>query len=206
MSTWIEILVPLTLIVIVITVVILFSERDKSNTGPRRAKADANTAAAVKLLKSFAARSQSRVLGPVTLKKGDKTAQLDGVLVGYFGVLGLKTFGYNGQVYGTPKDAHWLWVSANKRENFDNPIEECALAARIMREALMNAGVRNPDCEATYVFTAPKLELCIPRSVGAMTLKELKSYLRKEKFHADKGYDLDVLCKALEPFLNQQDQ
>ncbi len=177
-----------------------YVEREKK--GPRRARTNKKTDAAVRVLKGFAVRNDFRVLGPMTLTRNGHTAHLDGVLVGWFGVLGVKAFGYNGQVYGNPREAQWLWASADRRENFPSPVEECALAARLMREALMKAGVRNPDSEAVFVFTDPKVELAVPANVGAMKTADLRAYLRREKFRADKGYDVQQLCDALQPFVD----
>ena len=187
-------------IALIITVVIFFMEREKKL--PRGRKKE-NANAAVAVLKSFAANNSCKVLGPVTLTKGDRTARLDAVLVGWFGVLGIKSYGYNGQVYGNAGEDEWVWVSADKREKFENPIGECTLAARLMREALMNAGVRAPESEAVYVFTDSKLEMCIPRNLNPMNLSDLRSYLRKDKFQKDRGYDLDTMVAALEPFVEK---
>lgn len=187
-------------VALIITVVIFFLEREKKLPRGRK-KENANTA--VTVLKRFAANNSCKVLGPVTLTKGDRTARLDAVLVGWFGVLGIKSYGYNGQVYGNAGEDEWVWVSADKREKFENPIGECTLAARLMREALMNAGVRAPESEAVYVFTDNKLEMCIPRSLNPMNLSDLRSYLRKDKFQKDRGYDLDVMVAALEPFVEK---
>ena len=187
-------------VALIITVVIFFMEREKKL--PRGRKKE-NANAAVTVLKRFAANNSCKVLGPVTLTKGDRTARLDAVLVGWFGVLGIKSYGYNGQVYGNAGEDEWVWVSADKREKFENPIGECTLAARLMREALMNAGVRNPESEAVYVFTDSKLEMCIPRALNPMNLSDLRSYLRKDKFLKDRGYDLDTMVAALEPFVNK---
>ena len=187
-------------VALIITVVIFFLEREKKLPRGRK-KENANTA--VTVLKRFAANNSCKVLGPVTLTKGDRTARLDAVLVGWFGVFGIKSYGYNGQVYGNAGEAEWVWVSADKREKFANPIEECTLAARLMREALMNAGVRAPESEAVYVFTDSKLEMCIPRNLNPMNLSDLRSYLRKDKFQKDRGYDLDTMVAALEPFVEK---
>ena len=184
-------------IAVLITMVIFMLEHEKKL--PRGRKKE-NVNAAVAVLKRFAANNSCKVLGPVTLTKGDRTARLDAVLVGWFGVLGIKSYGYNGQVYGNAGEDEWVWVSADKREKFANPIEECTLAARLMREALMNAGVRAPESEAVYVFTDTRLEMCIPRNLNPMNLSDLRSYLRKDKFQKDRGYDLDVMIAALEPF------
>ena len=184
--------------VVMITVVIVIMEREKKL--PRGRKKN-NSNAAVAALRSFAANNGCKVLGPVRFVKGEQTVTLDGVLVGWFGVLGVKALGYNGQIYGNPQEKQWLWVSADKRESFANPMDECILAARLMREALMKAGVRAPESEAAVVFTDSKAELCIPRDVGAMKVADLRAYLRKEKFQKDRGYDLEVMCAALEPFL-----
>lgn len=188
-------------VAVIITMVIFMLEREKKL--PRGRKKE-NANAAVTVLKRFAANNSCRVLGPVTFAKGERTARLDAVLVGWFGVLGIKSYGYNGQVYGNAGEDEWVWVSADKREKFANPIDECTLAARLMREALMNAGVRAPESEAVYVFTDPKLEMCIPRNLNPMNLSDLRSYLRKDKFQKDRGYDLDVMCAALEPFVEQK--
>ncbi len=195
-----QILILMVVMALAVTVMIYFAERGDKKKPPRKAHANVNTGAAAKVLKSYAARNDCRVLGPLTLTKGERTVTLDCVLVGWFGVLGVKSLGYNGQVYGNPKDAQWLWSSTGKRENFPNPINDCALAARLMREALMQAGVRNPDSEAVYVFTDSKVELFIPRDAGAMKLADLRSLLRKDKYHTDKGHDLDKMCQALAPF------
>lgn len=196
---WTEILLLGVVLLVVVVAVTLFVDREK--TGPRRARQNKNTAAALRVLKSYAAANDCRVLGPMTLTYKGQTAQLDGVLLGWFGVLGIKALGYNGQVYGGPRQAQWLWASADRRENFASPTEECALAVRALREALMQAGVRNPDCEAVCVFTDPKVELAIPPDSGVLRLRQLRAYLRKDKFQADKGYDLDVLTNALSPLV-----
>ncbi len=181
-----------------ITAVILFVEREKKLP---RARKKENAGAATAVLRRFALNNDGRVLGPMELTRGDRTVRLDGVLVGSFGVLGVRSLGYNGQIYGNPKEAQWVWVSADKRETFDNPIEECALAGRLLREALMNAGVRAPECDVVYVFADPKVELGVPRNAGAMKPADLRVYLGKDKFHKDRGYDLDTLCAALKPFV-----
>ena len=81
-----------------------------------------------------------------------------------------------------------------------NRFEEGAV---VDAEALMNAGVRAPESEAVYVFTDSKLEMCIPRNLNPMNLSDLRSYLRKDKFLKDRGYDLDTMVAALEPFVNK---
>lgn len=186
---------------VLILAAVWYAEREPK--GPRRARDNKNTDAAVRVLKQYAARNGFRVLGPVTFTRNGRTAHLDGVLLGWFGVLGVKAFGYNGQVYGNPREAQWLWACADRRESFPNPAEECALAARLMREALMKAGIRTPETEAVYVFTDPKVELAIPANANAMKTADLRAYLRREKFRADKGYEVDQLYEALLPFADR---
>ncbi len=183
---------------VALAVMIFFAEREKKQ--PRRARTNVGADSAAKILRSFASRNSCRVLGPVTLAKGEQTAKLDAVLVGWFGVLGVKSFGYNGQVFGNPRDEQWLWSCADRRENFANPAAECALAARLMREALMNAGVRSPQVEAVYVFTDPQVELAIPRDTPAMKPADLRALLRKDSYTTDRGYDLEQLCSVLRQF------
>ena len=189
------------LLVLATLFLVLTDEKEGIKRGPRRARSNVKTDAVTALMKRFALRNDCKVLGPVTLHRGEQTVRLDSVAVGWFGVLGVMALGYNGKIYGNPQDKEWLWTSADRREAFANPINECALAARVMREALMNAGVRSPETEAVFVFTDGKAELCIPRSVAPMHLKDFRAYLRKDKFRADKGYDVEKMAAALQPFV-----
>lgn len=190
------------LLVLATLFLVLTDEKEGIKRGPRRAKANVKTDAAVTLMKRFALRNDGKVLGPMTLRRGEQEVRLDSVVVGWFGVLGVKALGYNGKIYGNPQDKDWLWTSVDRREAFANPINECALAARVMREALMNAGIRSPETEAVFVFTDDKAELNIPRSVAPMHLKDLRAYLRKDKFRADKGFDVEKMVAALQPFVD----
>lgn len=197
-----QIILAVVILFAIIAGAVLYAEKEK--TGPRRAKTNKNTGAAVRVLKTYAAANDCRVLGPVTLQHKGVTVQMDALLVGWFGVLCVRALGYNGQVYGSPRQAQWLWAAADRRENFASPLEEGAAAVRAVREALMRAGVRNPFCEAVCVFTDPKVELAVPPDSGVLKLAGLRGYLRQEKFHADRGYEVDKLCEALQPLADKQ--
>lgn len=196
-----QIVLIAVLLLVAIAGIVLFADREK--TGPRRARTDRNTSAALRVLKTWAAASDCRLLGAADLTYKDRTVHTDALLVGWFGVLCVRVLGYNGQVYGSPRQAQWLWAAADRRENFASPLEEGAVAVRAVREVLMAAGVRNPFCEAVCVFTDPKVELAVPPDSGAIKLAALRPYLRQEKFRTDRGYDLDKLCEALRPLTGQ---
>ncbi len=177
--------------------------RDEKAKGPRRASKNGNTAAVLRLLRYTAANIGGKVIEAVELQKDGDSYYFDGVLIGCFGVYAVQCYGHNGQIYGNPKDKQWLWVSANKRESMANPVDQAEQATRVLRECLIKAGLRNPECEVGFVFTDARAELCVPRSVSPMKTKDLRKQLGKEKYRKDKGFDTDRVSEILTQYVKQ---
>lgn len=167
---------------------------------PRKGKMQSrayNKSNAVGAARRFARSNGFRFIAPATLRRGEASAELDALVVGYFGVLGVKALGYNGDIYGTEKDKTWAQVMDDRRNPFPNPLTEASSDVRVIRDALLAAKLRQVPVEVVCVFTNPKAQLALPRSIEFYTVKTFKEHLRKERFLEDTGLDLDKVEEAL---------
>lgn len=153
---------------------------------------------AVALTKRFCTSNGYRFMSPVTINGKKKQASLDALVIGYFGVLGVKVIDYaDGIVYGNANEAEWLWI--DKKENrtyFENPITETSADVRILRDALFVQKLQQTPIEVVCVFTSKKLQLALPPNTGHYSMSEFKTLLRKEKYKKDTGLDLDKVQEA----------
>lgn len=145
-----------------------------------------------------------QVVAPAHLAKDGKYADLDFILVGYFGVLGVKCLGQYGEVYGSAGDVMWLQVNGDKRVSFANPLKEAEADARVIRSALFAAKLKNVPVDTVCVFTNPNAELALPRNTGHYTVKEFKKLLGKDKFQQDKRVDIEATVTAIRAALAEE--
>lgn len=156
---------------------------------------DYGTQKAVRVLRRFARSNGYRFLAPVP---GAPDAQVDALAVGVFGVIGLKAYGYSGEIYGTPQDKDWLRVGyEDTREYFPNPILEGNRDVQALRSALQKTKARNVPIEVAVVFTNRKAALAVGRGGGVMKNKEWKALLGRDKYQQEKGVDIDKVWQAL---------
>lgn len=153
------------------------------------------------IAKRFAAMRQFAIINPANIAKDGKFADLDFIMVGFFGVLGVKCIGRGGEIYGSVGDAMWLQVAENKRTSFENPMKTAQADGRVIRDTLFAAGMKNVPVEVVCVFTNKRATLALPRSTGHFTVKDFKSYLSKEKFEQDKGIDVEKTTAAIKTFI-----
>lgn len=171
----------------------------RSNPSPKKPLGKNNKASsAISILRKFARTNDFRFISPAVFYRNGVESNLDAIAIGYFGVIGVKALGYNGEIYGTTTDKEWLQVNeGGKRNPFPNPIIESSADVRAIREVLINAKLKQVPVEVVCVFTEPTAQLAIPRSTGHYTLKEFKSLLRSEKYYEEKINNLDDIEKAI---------
>ena len=173
---------------------------------PRKAKnreGARKSAPALNPTRRFAALHQYQVIAPAQIAKDGKFADLDFILVGWFGLLCVKCIGLGGQIYGSPDDAMWLQIDGDKRISFANPIRAAEADTRLVRDTLFAANLRGIQVETVCVFTNKKATLALPRGTGHYTLKEYKALLGKSKYEQDKGVDIPKTVQAVKQWLAQ---
>lgn len=160
---------------------------------------------AVAAARSFARSNSFRCIVPAGLETDKGNARLDAIVVGYFGVLGVKAYGYNGEIYGSAGEKEWLQVSPREeREKFPNPMDEASADVRVIREALFAAKLKQIPVEVVCVFTDPKVQLAVPKETGYLNMQGFKNLLAKEKYLDDKGFDLDKVENAIQAVVKKE--
>lgn len=138
----------LLLLVIAAAVAVYFffvKSRDEGTETPRKAKnldGAKRSAKALSAARRFAALHQYQVIAPAQIAKDGKFADLDFIIVGWFGLLCVKCVGLGGQIYGNPGDPMWLQVDAEKRISFENPMRAAEADTRLVRDTLFTANLR----------------------------------------------------------------
>lgn len=204
----------LDIILLIVIIAITFGvyyffirQRDESETASRKAKNLSDSKKSAKALgaaRRFAALHQYQVIAPAQLAKDGKFADLDFIIVGWFGLLCVKCIGLGGHIYGSTGDDMWLQVDGEKRISFKNPLKEAEADTRLVRDTLLSAGMHGISVETVCVFTNKSANLAIPRSSGHFTLKEFKSLLSKTKYEQDKGIDIAKTADAVKKWLCQK--
>lgn len=152
--------------------------------------------AVVRQLRRYAALHEYKVVAPVALTGVHGTTDLDAVLVGWFGVLGVKCLGYGGEVYGSPDEAEWVQTVNGTRRKFKNPIARAKQSGLVLRDALFAAGLKSVPVETVVVFTGKRVQLALPRSTGHYTEKSFSAYLKSSRFEEDKKIQVEPVAAA----------
>lgn len=151
----------------------------------------------VRAVRRFAASEGYAAIAPVKLQGSKDAADLDVVLVGWFGVLGVKCLGYGGEVYGSLDEPQWTQVLPQGRRSFENPMTRAGKSARAVRDVLFAAKLKNVPVETAVVFTNASASLNLPRSTGHYTEKTFLAWLKGPHFREDKKVEVEPVAEAL---------
>ncbi len=100
-----------------------------------------------------------KVLNDVLLKNGERTCQIDHIVVSPYGIFVIETKQYNGRIYGGKYDKHWIrYGKRNQKMFYENPIRQnyghCMMVKELLN--LDDSSVYNIACiTSRYVY--PKI-------------------------------------------------
>ena len=197
----IDIILFLAAIAVVGVMYFFVFKKDKMPGKRKDISGSAASAKVVAATRRYAVLQQYELIAPANITKNEKTAALDCILVGSFGLLCVKCIGLGGEIYGGADDAKWLQVLEGNRIAFDNPLQACAADTRLVRDTLFAAKLKNIPVETICVFTNKKTELAVPRSAGHYTLKTFKALLGKDKLLQNKNVDIAAASAAVKAYL-----
>ncbi|MDD3202214.1 MAG: nuclease-related domain-containing protein [Pygmaiobacter massiliensis] len=173
------------------------TEDNSNNENVKKQREDDGVSKMLAALARYASLHDFTLITPAKVQSGEKSTDLDALLVTYAGVVGIKCIGYNGQIYANPGDATWLRVAGEQRTEFTNPFDQRAADVRVLRDVLANAKQRTVKIECLTVFTSKEASLAVPKSMAVLRSKDLTSLLGKEKYLADNGVDKTAVVEAL---------
>ena len=165
---------------------------------PKKALTESGTDKVKARLKRFAASNGWRYIEERSFTKDGITKEIPAMVVGCFGVLAVNAVGRNGEIYGTAADDVWVQITGAGKEKFENPFNESAFMVRMIRDVLIEEKQKSVPVECFPVFCAKKLQLGVPKSLNAVTLKQLGKKLSADKYYQDKGVDFEKIADALE--------
>lgn len=171
----------------------------KKNVDPAKLPDDEHKGAngVISTLRRNASLNEYQLVSPVSISGSRGTTDLDAVLVGWFGVLGVKCLGYGGTVYGSEAEDEWVQNIDGGRRTFQNPLRVAEQNVRVLREQLLAKKQKNVPIECVVVFTGKKTQLALPRSTGHYTVKDFSTYLKSSRFDEDKKVDTAAVAAAL---------
>lgn len=166
------------------------SQADDSAPAAKHAKEDSGVDQTLRGLSRYAASHGFQILKPAKITSGERTAELDAVIVTYCGVIGVRCLGYNGEIFSNSGESEWLWVTAEGRRRIADPIAQCAADARVLRDLLIREPkLKNVPVECLAVFTDKDVRLSVPKSMPVLRRKELMAQLEQNRYLEDKGID-----------------
>lgn len=86
---------------------------------------DAEVAVGSTIKRYFSGESY-HLINNVTIRNGDRTTQIDHVLVSQFGIFVIETKGYKGWIFGNEANQQWTQVLYRAKFRFGNPIRQNA--------------------------------------------------------------------------------
>lgn len=101
------------------------------------------------------------VLNDVLLEEGQKSSQMDHIVISYGGIFVIETKGYDGVVMGNDSDKEWEVTSPSGHiSRFYSPIKQNLKHADALACTLSNEGVKRDDIFPMVVFK-DEVELCV---------------------------------------------
>jgi len=123
-----------------------------------------------------------RVLNDVTIKVGDKEAQIDHVIISPFGAWCIETKSHLGRIYGKESDKNWTQKKKSEKgkiysTSFYNPIAQNAVHCRRLREYLRETSGIDIVAKSVVVFTSAD-QLNIQSVTPVVTIKTLNQTIQ----------------------------
>lgn len=154
------------------------------------------------VLKRFGVIRNYKILEDVHLSFQGKTADIDHMLIGFFGILFVSTVNDTAEYYGDAKGADWTKVIDQKRVKMENLMQKNIRNIDVVRMIFSKNGMYNIHMEGVTVFCggSKKTLIGITGAQSLMTLKQFKAYITKTKFEKDNNVDVPALTELIERY------
>lgn len=139
----------------------------------------------------FAGRRKMRIVCPGYVLYGEKVCRAVLLLVGPFGVLSLRCYGYGGRISPASNGHEWQQDMNGRRITIANPLNTMEEDVQIVRNALNAGGFSDIPVIGAAVYTRPQVQLDIPAGCRVFDRKGLKAWLESDALSV-KGPDMDL--------------
>ena len=84
----------------------------------------------------FLDKSKYKVINNVVLKSGDKTSQIDHIVISDYGIFVIETKNYKGWILGSENSEYWTQVIYKRKEKLYNPIRQNLSHIKALKDCL----------------------------------------------------------------------
>jgi predicted RNA-binding Zn-ribbon protein involved in translation (DUF1610 family) len=135
----------------------------------------------------FLDRSKYKVINNIVLKTGERTTQIDHIVISDFGVFVIETKNYKGWIVGNENSEYWTQVLFKRKEKLYNPIRQNLGHIWALKSCLREY----PDVEYKSIIVFPRTtDIKVNTSTEVIyshrLLKTIKSYTDMKLSEADK--------------------
>lgn len=124
----------------------------------------------------FLDKSKYKVINNIVLKNGNKTSQIDHVVISDFGIFVIETKNYKGWILGNENSEYWTQVIFNRKEKLYNPIKQNIGHINALRNCLNIY----PDINyVSIVVFSSKAELKVNTNTDVINSYQLLTTIKK---------------------------
>lgn len=161
------------------------------------------------ILKRFGVFRGYKLIKDIELPVGNDYTCCDSILVGYFGIILIKTCGVKGEYYGAGYDKSWIFTKKSNgnspKKYIPNPNKVLDQNINAIRDILKKEEIYKVSIDAVLVTTIEKNRFFVTKlDYPLMTEKELKKLLSKSKYESDSGIDIEKIVSALDKYAKKQ--
>lgn len=153
-----------------------------------------------RILSRFALLRGFKVLTNVKAGSGGDAVVIENMLIGYFGILLVRTLGAKGSYYGTLDSDAWTLVRDEKKTVVPNAVKELEKNAAVLRAVFAKEKIYNIPIESIVYMAnrSKKTALYITNNGEILAPGKLGGYLDKTKFEKDAGLDVLKIAAAVQ--------
>ncbi|MBC8571379.1 nuclease-related domain-containing protein [Zongyangia hominis] len=162
-----------------------------------------NQKKAFSILRRYASVRNFKVLQNVTVEINGRSAHIDLMLVGFFGILFFEVEDFEGEYYGNLKDETWAYVSKDLRKTrIPNAVVKLERDIDVIRTIFAANDVYKVQMEPMVLLSPFKkrTEIYLSESIPYLRVNELRKHLDKVKYDKDNNVDVPRVVSLIEQY------
>lgn len=151
------------------------------------------------VLSRFGVPRGYKVLSDIRLENNGDEVVIENMLIGYFGILLVRTLGTRGEYYGTLDADNWSTIVKEKKTVYENPVKHLAREEAVLRAVFSKNKIYNIPIEKIVYISSKsnKNAVYITYSDEILLGGKLGAYLDKSKFEKDTGLDIKKISEVI---------
>jgi predicted RNA-binding Zn-ribbon protein involved in translation (DUF1610 family) len=147
---------------------LLFSKRIKGLVGEKT----------ISSILSLLDKTEYHVINNIVLKSGEKTTQIDHIIISDYGIFVIETKNFKGWIFGGENSEYWTQVLFKRKEKFYNPIKQNLSHIHALKMCLNE--FPNIEYKSIIVFST-RAKINVNTSTEVIYSYQLLSYIKYPK-------------------------